>query len=230
MRMLVATLLAIEGEEDQTPRVEGRKQRRNDQHPEAIPVTRRIGALDDRVFRQEPGKADGRAKEGKDKARDTHTGDRQRTQHHRPEGIGDLLAQVAVVHHVLLVMHRMDHRTGAKEQQRLEERVREQVEHRRRIHANTGRHEHIAQLRTGRIGNHALDVGLNQTHGRRKERRGGTQNRDERCRLGRVFIERRHTADQEHTCRHHGCRVDQRRNRGRAFHRVGQPGVQHELR
>ena len=55
---------------------------------------------------------------------------------------------------------RDDHRAGAEEQQRLEERVRHQVEDRRRVGRRAERHGHVAELRQRRIGDHALDVVL----------------------------------------------------------------------
>ena len=95
------------------------------------------------------------------------------------EGQRDLLPQPAIVAHVLFVVRRGDHRARAKKQHRLEEGMGEQVEHRHRIDPHPGRHEHVAKLRTGRIGDHPLDVVLHQTHGRRKERRRGPEDGDE---------------------------------------------------
>ena len=162
--------------------------------------------------------------------RNADTRDGQRPDHHRPEGIGDLFTQTAIVAHVLFVVHRVDDRTGTKEQHRLKERVRQQVEHRSRVNPNARRHEHVAQLGTGRIGDHAFDVVLHQTDGRGEKRGGRTKEGDERHRLGRVFHQGRHAANQEDTGGHHGCGVDQSRHRRRALHRVGQPCVQQQLR
>ena len=123
----------------------------------------------------------------------------------------------------------MDDRTRSEKEHRLEKSVGEQVEHGRRIHADPGRHEHVAELRTGRIGDHALDVGLYQSHGRGKKGGGGPDNRNESRGLGRELHDRRHAAHQEDTRRHHGRGVNKRRDRRRAFHRVRQPGVQQQL-
>ena len=128
------------------------------------------------------------------------------------------------------MVHRVDDRTCTKEQHRLEEGVGQQVEHRDRIDADARRHEHVAELRAGRIGDHALDVVLDQPHGRREERGRGADQDDERLGVRREFVKRRHPADEEHARRHHGRGVDQGRHRRRPLHRVGQPGVKPKLR
>jgi hypothetical protein len=51
-----------------------------------------------------------------------------------------------------------------------------QVEHRHRVDADARRHEHVTQLRTGRIGDDALDVVLHEADRRREE---GRQRADE---------------------------------------------------
>ena len=221
MGMMIAARSAEKGHEHQTPGIEGCHEGRDHQHPEGI-LAAHEGAFDHGVLRQESGEADMRQ-------RNADAGDRQRADHHRPEGQRDLLAKAPVVPHVLLLVHCMDHRTGAQEQHRLEEGMGEQVEHRHRIDAHPGGHEHVAQLRTGRIGDHALDVVLHQPDRGRKEGCGGANDNDHRLGIGGIFKDRRHAADQEDARRHHGGGMDQRRHRGGAFHRVRQPGVQEQL-
>ena len=124
----------------------------------------------------------------------------------------------------------MDNRTGAEEQKRLEESVREQVEHGCTVSTNTKSRKHIAELRTGRIGDHALDVVLHEGDRCREEGGGCADNGHDQKSGLRQFKNRRHAGDHEHACGHHGSGVNERRNRGWAFHGVRQPGVQQELR
>src|SRR3546814_8045460 len=77
---------------------------------------------------------------------DLDAGDRQRAEHHRPIGDRDRFPQIAVIAHVLFVVHRMDDRTSPEEQQCLEEGVREQVEHRGAIGARS--EEHTSELQS----------------------------------------------------------------------------------
>jgi len=116
---------------------------------------------------------------------------RERSDHHHRVGERDFVLQAAHLANVLLVMHRDNHGAGAEEQERLEEGVREQVEHPDRIGADTHRHEHVAELRTGRIGNDALDVVLHEPDGRGKERGGGAEEHDDSLRIGRELEQRR---------------------------------------
>mmetsp|Transcript_18462 Transcript_18462/g.30082 ORF Transcript_18462/g.30082 Transcript_18462/m.30082 type:complete len:560 (-) Transcript_18462:6106-7785(-) len=224
MRMLVAARCAIEGQEHQPPRIEGREQRRDHQRPKGETVAGGKGALDHGILGRKACKPD------PSRQRDPHASDGQRADHHGPERIRDLFAQAPVIHHVLFMVHRMDHRPRPQKQHRLEEGVGEQVEHCHRIDAYACGDEHIAQLRTGRISDDALDVGLDQPHSRGKESRGRPQHGNEGRGLRCEFHQRRHAADEEHTGGDHGRGVDQGGHRRRPLHRVRQPGVQDQLR
>ena len=142
----------------------------------------------------------------------------------------------------------MDDRTGTEEEQRLEERVRREVEHRgprasrdrnlvgrravtvahpQRAEAEGG--HHVAELRQRRVSQDLLDVVLDDRAKRRIQggHRADPQDDIERDRRRRE--ERLDPAQHVDARRHHGRRVDQRRHRGRAFHRVRQPDVQRHL-
>ncbi len=104
-------------------------------------------------------------------------GKRQRADDHDDVSERDAVLEAAHGANVLLVMHGVDHGAGAEEQQRLEEGVREQMEHADRIGPDAHGDEHVAELRAGRIGDDALDVVLHQADGRREQRGGGADAR-----------------------------------------------------
>ena len=94
------------------------------------------------------------------------------------------------------------------------------------IGADAERHEHVAELRAGRIGDDALDVVLHEADGRREEGGDGADEGHDGQRRVRQLEERRQPRHHEHAGGHHGRGMDQRRDRRRAFHGVRQPGVQ----
>ena len=133
-----------EGEEHQTPAVEAGQQSRCHACPESHGRDASAASkscLKDRVFRIEASKACAQMI-------DAYPCNRERARHHCPEGNRDLFAQCAVIPHVLLVMHGVDHTACSQEQQSFEESMREQVEHCHAISAHARCKEHIAQLRT----------------------------------------------------------------------------------
>ena len=108
--------------------------------------------------------------------------------------------------------------------------MREEVEHARAIGTHAERHEHVAELRTGGIGDDALDVVLDEADGGREEGRDGADDDDEFLGMRRQLEHGRQAGDHEDAGRHHGGGMDEGGNRCRAFHGVGEPGVQQELR
>ena len=89
----------------------------------------------------------------------------------RPVRDRQVLAQPAHLADVLLVVHRDDHGAGRQEQQRLEERVRHQMEDAGRVRGRAERDGHVAELRERRVRDDALDVLLHDAEQAREERR-----------------------------------------------------------
>ena len=141
-----------------------------------------------------------------------------------------VLAQAAHVADVLVVVHADDHGARGEEEQRLEEGVRHQVEHGDRVRRGAERDRHVAELRQRRVGDDALDVVLDDAEKAHEERRDRADRHHERERGVGELEQRRHARDHEDAGRHHRRGVDQRRDRRRAFHRIGQPDVERELR
>ena len=88
---------------------------------------------------------------------------RQGANPHQGIGKGDHAPGAAHLAHVLLVGHGVDHRARAKEQERLEKGVGQEMEDAGRIGRDTAGEEHITELAARGIGYHPLDVVLHET-------------------------------------------------------------------
>ncbi len=104
------------------------------------------------------------------------------------------------------------------------------MEDRRREGAYARAQEHEAELRDRGIGEDALDIVLKESDGSGEERRRAADDRDDGQRRGRVGVENSAARGHVNARGHHGRRVDEGRDRGRAFHRVGKPDVERNLR
>ena len=215
LRLFATAVLAEERHVDHAHHVGGGQARgEQPQHEDALVVQPRVDQ--DLVLRPEAGEGDNpRQCQRADPERD------ERDRHRHP--------QPAHLAHVEGVGRVVD-RAGAEEQQRLEERVRHQVEDRRRVAAHADREHHVGQLADRRIGQHALDVGLHQRQQRRPEGRARSDPGDQVAGRGRGLDHGEEARQQVDAGRDHRGRVDQRRDGRRALHRVGQPDVQRELR
>ena len=95
-----------------------------------------------------------------------------------PEQRGDpgdrhVFPQAAHVADVLVVVHADDHRNRRQEQQRLEEGVGHQVEDGGRVGRDAQRHGHVAELRQRGVGDHPLDVVLDDAQEAHEQRGDG---------------------------------------------------------
>ena len=167
---------------------------------------------------------------GVEAGEERRTDQRQVTDQHGQPSNRHVFFQIAHVAHVLVVVHTDNGATRRQEQQGFKEGVGHDVEHRHGIGGRTQSHGHITQLRQGGIRNHALDVVLN--HAQETHKQGGNRadHHNDRQRGAAHFVNRRHARHHEQARRNHRRSVNQCGNRGRTFHRIGQPDVQRELR
>ena len=172
--------------------------------------------FDNRIFRIEAGEQR-RADEG------------EVAQQHGEPGNRHVFAQAAHIAHVLVVVHTDNHAARRQEQQGFEEGVGHHMEHGHGIGGHAQSHGHVAKLRQGGIGHHAFDVVLNRTEEAHKQRGNRANHHNHAQSGGGEFVYRRHARHHEQAGGYHRCGVNQRGNRGRTFHGIGQPHMQREL-
>ena len=213
-----ATELAVEGHEQRPEDVEGRHEHRSHRKEEhysthKVAVVERLGQ--DLIFAPEP-----RQRE--------YPGQAQRRDDKHAVGPWLYLAQTAHEPHIKGASNVVD-AASAQEQQGLEERVVEQVEHRSGVRADTQRQHHVPKLADGGVGDHSLDVIAGHRHRCSKDCRDAAGDGHQVHRRIRGLEDREHPRDQEHTCGHHGGGVNEGAHRCGAFHGVREPDVQREL-
>ncbi len=142
------------------------------------------------------------------------------------------LAQRAVAAHVLLVVHPVDHRAGPEEEVGLEDTVRQQVEDREDVShgAEASREHHVADLAHRRSREGLLDVILGGSDEGAEEHRDDADDHHRREGEDRAVVDRAAADDEVDAGGDHRGRVDERRYRGGALHRVEEPGLERELR
>jgi hypothetical protein len=218
VRMAVSPVLAEEREEQGAHHVEGGhggRCRRGAEH-EPVLFPERDG--DDLVLGPVAGEW-----------RDPH--ERRRSHEEHGEGPRHRLPEPSHLRHVVRV-HRVDHRAGREEQQRLERGVGEHVEQAaaEAVLAERQPREHVGELRDRGVREHPFEVVLDERqHGPEEHGDRGDDGHDRQgpVRLGE---HREHAGDQIDAGYHHRRGVDERRRGGGAGHGVGEPHVERELR
>ena len=128
------------------------------------------------------------------------------------------------------MVHRVDHGTRTEEEQRLEESVREKVEHGGSTRRYPDGANHVTELRARRVSKDTLNIALLSGHQRRQYRRDDANPGDHLAGVWHQSEQKRDLDQQVHACRDHRRRVDERGNRRGAFHGIRQPDVQGHLR
>ena len=211
--------LAPEGAEDHSPGVEdgeGSADVTGDVET-PVPAAARAHFKQQRVLREEAGEErEGRERE----AAGEEAAERERQS----------FAEAAHVVERLVAAHRRDHRAGGHKEQRLEEGVGHHVEEAADVGGGADAHNHVTDLRHRRVGDHALEVGHHEADAAGYQQRQRTDDRADRCRRWRPLEEHVEAADQIDASGDHCCGVDQRADRCWAFHRVGEPSLERNLR
>ena len=218
--VLVEALGAEEGLEPEAEHVEG-GHACGDEADEPEELAERIGrdesAEEDLVLGEETGQRRD-ARDGEDAHR------------HGPEGDGDALAEAAHFAHVLLAGERMDDGAGGEEEQRLEEGVGHQVEDSGGVGAYSAGKEHVAELGDGGVGEDALDIVLDEADAGREDGRGRADDGDYAEGVRGAVEEGVAARDHIDAGRDHRRRVNEGGDGGGAFHGVGEPDVERDLR
>ena len=208
MRIGAETLLAMEHQEIHAKGIEGGHEHAS-QHREIGKARGRqrrgLDRLDDHVFRIEARK-EGCADQG------------QRAEQRGDPGDRHVFAQATHIPDVLVMVHADNHRAGRQKEQRLEKRMRHQMKDRDAVGRGTERHGHVAELRQCGVGNHPLDVVLDDAEKAHEKRSDRADGHDKRQRGIRELEKRRHARHHEDARSDHGCCVNECRDRGRAFH------------
>ncbi len=218
-------LLAVEGEEIRAERIKRGEERREHSavvEPSVDPAgLSRLVADRGQDFVLAP-----KAGKGHD------AGQREAAEEERPARPGHQPLQPAELAHVDHAAHGVHHAARAQEQQGLEERMGEEVEHaggHAELAARAESKEHVAELADRGIGQDPLQVGLRQGDERGQKRGEAADARHDFLRVGRGGIKRRAAGHHIDSRGDHRRGVDQRADGRGAFHRVGQPDMQREL-
>ena len=139
-------------------------------------------------------------------------------------------AQAAHDAHVLFARERVDDRAGREEEQGLEEGVGDQMEDGGGVGCDSAAEEHVAELRDGRVGEDALDVVLHDSDRSGENCSECADDGDDAEGVGRPVEEGMAAGDHVDAGRDHGRGVDEGGDGGGAFHCVGEPDVERDLR
>ena len=228
---LTSAIGPVEGVEHEAGHVERREQcRYGSESPNHVEQERalaaRKGFCQYLILREEPRES---RHTGNRKCRDPH--DRRGPRHELPEAahVPHILGVFPAVRVMVRVMHDVNHAPRAKKQERLEERVRNEMKDSGRVGAHTHSDEHEAQLGHRGIRQHLLDIPLLEGD-RRGEQGGDGTHQGDHCAGDRGHRKQNVGAGyQVHASRHHRCRVDQCGHRCGTCHGVREPGVERDL-
>ena len=133
---LTEALFSMENKEVHPEGIERRDEHTGDHAEVGIASARdmrKVHRLDDRVL-------------GVEARQEREPDQSQRSEQGRNPGNRHVLPEAAHVAHVLIMMHADNHGAGAQEQQRFEEGMRHQMEHRSRVGRHAECDRHVAEL------------------------------------------------------------------------------------
>lgn len=215
---LGAAIAAEEREDNETTHVDGSDHsgKETDHVEGRAHRAAREQAFEDQVLGPETGKA--READNREE-RENHDASRNRS----------LLEHAAHLAHVLFAGQCVNHGTGTEEEGCLEEGVGKHVEDRSVEGANACSHEHVAELANRGVSENLLDIVLEEAGhcGPESREEANQSNNEEHHRQEGEHVA--HTSEEVHATGHHGCSMDEGRNRCRTGHGIREPSEERNL-